>query len=245
VLDIILQAFECQPNCNYFITLVKKLSPPSDTICELLGSKLQIPDNYSYSLFVVIAHLLQHNVIKLEQIYPWVLLILQMLNKIFRRGLMVFIILIFSLRRMIELSKDNGTDRSRKRRNMLENRWLWQLTKKISKSKRKLLHQKTWFVNFLQHLRIMSSLKFLDLIHLILVLRQPQILLMRSLDSCWSLGHSRQFNEKTTGVCVRQQQENCPSSYGCPGVFNSSDVHEVRYSACSRSVHFEKSIWYG
>jgi len=72
VIDLVLEAFECQPNCKFFIPLLQSLRPSAETVCEIIGFKLQGQDRPPESLFVMIALLLQNNVIELEGIYSWV-----------------------------------------------------------------------------------------------------------------------------------------------------------------------------
>lgn len=67
-----LEAFECQPVCSFFIPLLRKLTPSSVTVCEILGFKLQNQDGPCDSLFIQIALLLQHEIITLDEMYSWV-----------------------------------------------------------------------------------------------------------------------------------------------------------------------------
>lgn len=71
VIDLVLEAFECQPNCKFFIPLLQSLRPSPETICEIIGFKLQGQDRPPESLFVVIALLLQNSLIDMDGIYPW------------------------------------------------------------------------------------------------------------------------------------------------------------------------------
>ncbi|ODM96311.1 THO complex subunit 2 [Orchesella cincta] len=71
VIDLVLEAFECQPNCKFFIPLLQSLRPSPETVCEIIGFKLQGQDRPPESLFVMIALLLQNNVIELDGIYSW------------------------------------------------------------------------------------------------------------------------------------------------------------------------------
>lgn len=75
VLDIILESFECRPYLHdqLFIPLIKSYMSDSLTVCEVLGFKFvsSDPSATPRSLFVITALLLQHNIIKLEDIYNW------------------------------------------------------------------------------------------------------------------------------------------------------------------------------
>jgi len=77
VLDIVLEAFECESECGFFIPLIQNLKSPPGTICEILGFKLQNLEGPSESLFLLIGLLLQYSVIQLQEIYSWVRKILQ------------------------------------------------------------------------------------------------------------------------------------------------------------------------
>lgn len=72
VIDLVLEAFECQPNCKFFIPVLESLKPSPETICEIIGFKLQGQDRPPESLFIMIALLLQNKVIDLDGIYSWV-----------------------------------------------------------------------------------------------------------------------------------------------------------------------------
>lgn len=78
VLDIILESFEARPQLDaLFIPLIKSYMADPHVISEVLGFKLsnmEILDNYTEPppLMTVIALLLQHQVISLDDIYPWV-----------------------------------------------------------------------------------------------------------------------------------------------------------------------------
>ena len=76
VIDCVLEAFECQLKSEFYIPLLLKLSPSSETICELIGFKLTSADAPSDSLFQLIALLIVNKIIGIEEIYPWVCLIL-------------------------------------------------------------------------------------------------------------------------------------------------------------------------
>lgn len=78
VLDIILESFENRPDrVNYFIPLIKSYMNDPKIICEVLGSKYSfyqsnIDNETPKSLYIVTALLLQHDIIKLDDIYCWV-----------------------------------------------------------------------------------------------------------------------------------------------------------------------------
>lgn len=73
ILDIVLEAFECNPICGYFIPLIKSLGATPSTVCEILGFKLQNQDGpCDESLFLQLALLLQHKIIAFEDVFPWV-----------------------------------------------------------------------------------------------------------------------------------------------------------------------------
>lgn len=78
VLDIILESFEARPNLDkLFISLIKNYMGDPQVISEVLGFKLgnmEVLENYKEppALMTVIALLLQHHVISLDDIYPWV-----------------------------------------------------------------------------------------------------------------------------------------------------------------------------
>ncbi|XP_075972929.1 THO complex subunit 2-like protein isoform X2 [Anticarsia gemmatalis] len=77
VLDIILESFEARPHLDkLFIPLIKNYMGDPQVISEVLGFKLgnmEVLDNYKEPppLMTVIALLLQHQVIALDDIYPW------------------------------------------------------------------------------------------------------------------------------------------------------------------------------
>ncbi|CRK88716.1 CLUMA_CG002522, isoform A [Clunio marinus] len=74
VLDVILESFESRSEQHeLFIPLLKSYMPDSNIISEVLGYKYR---NYSdeqtpFSLYKVTAILLQHDIIKLDDIYSW------------------------------------------------------------------------------------------------------------------------------------------------------------------------------
>ncbi|XP_050307904.1 THO complex subunit 2 [Anthonomus grandis grandis] len=74
VLDIILESFENKPeNADIFIPLIKSYMNDADIIGEVLSTKLAFLKNFEEeipsSFYILIAYLLQHNLIKLENIY--------------------------------------------------------------------------------------------------------------------------------------------------------------------------------
>ncbi|CAG7823395.1 unnamed protein product [Allacma fusca] len=71
VVDCVLEAFECQLDGDFFIPLLQKLSPSSETICELLGFKLTSSETPSESLFQLISLLIVNDIIDIEKIYSW------------------------------------------------------------------------------------------------------------------------------------------------------------------------------
>ncbi|XP_063616072.1 THO complex subunit 2 [Cydia splendana] len=77
VLDIILESFEARPHLDsLFISLIKNYMGDPQVISEVLGFKLgnmEVLDKYEEPppLMTVIALLLQHQVIALDNIYPW------------------------------------------------------------------------------------------------------------------------------------------------------------------------------
>ncbi|RZF48549.1 hypothetical protein LSTR_LSTR011164 [Laodelphax striatellus] len=76
VLDVILDSFENRPTqTEFFIPLIKSYMPDPKILSEVLGFKFSFyqsgPDRTPKSLFLVAAKMLQHGVISLEDIYPW------------------------------------------------------------------------------------------------------------------------------------------------------------------------------
>ncbi|VVC89140.1 unnamed protein product [Leptidea sinapis] len=77
VLDIILESFEARPHLDkLFISLIRGYMCDPQVISEVLGFKLsnmEVLESYKEppNLMVVIALLLQHQVISLDNIYPW------------------------------------------------------------------------------------------------------------------------------------------------------------------------------
>lgn len=82
VLDIILESFEARPQLDkLFIPLIKNYMGDPQVISEVLGFKLgnmEVLESYKEppALMTVIALLLQHQVISLDDIYPWVCLLI-------------------------------------------------------------------------------------------------------------------------------------------------------------------------
>lgn len=76
VLDIILESFENKPqDARLFIPLIKNYMNDAKTISEVLGSKFTLNKNNETiprSLYILTAHLLQHQIITLDDIYIWV-----------------------------------------------------------------------------------------------------------------------------------------------------------------------------
>ena len=81
VLDIILESFECQPQHHkFFISLLREFVPDTRTMCELLSFKYNfyISSNNEEgevtprSLYLVTALLIQHDIMKLEDVYALV-----------------------------------------------------------------------------------------------------------------------------------------------------------------------------
>eukprot|EP00090_Calanus_glacialis_P000154 TRINITY_DN1009_c0_g1_i2.p1 TRINITY_DN1009_c0_g1~~TRINITY_DN1009_c0_g1_i2.p1 ORF type:complete len:1411 (-),score=541.96 TRINITY_DN1009_c0_g1_i2:289-4521(-) len=79
VLDIILESFECQPSQHkFFISLLGEYLPDTRTMCELLSFKYSFylssnnedKEVTPKSLYVVTALLIQHDIMKLEDVYP-------------------------------------------------------------------------------------------------------------------------------------------------------------------------------
>lgn len=78
VLDIILESFEARPYLEkLFIPLIKNYMGDPQVISEVLGFKLgnmEVLESYKEppALMTIIALLLQHEAISLNDIYPWV-----------------------------------------------------------------------------------------------------------------------------------------------------------------------------
>lgn len=78
VLDIILESFEARPQLEkLFIPLIKNYMGDPQVISEVLGFKLgnmEVLESYKEppALMTIIALLLQHEAISLNDIYPWV-----------------------------------------------------------------------------------------------------------------------------------------------------------------------------
>lgn len=76
VLDIILESFEMRPEYHHlFIELLRSYMSNSDVICEILGYKYRYFADIETprSLYIITALLLQFGLIRLEQIYKWVI----------------------------------------------------------------------------------------------------------------------------------------------------------------------------
>lgn len=74
VLDVILESFEIRPERHeMFIPLLKSYMPDSNIISEVLGYKYRnfCEEQTPFSLYKVTAILLQHDIIKLDDIYSW------------------------------------------------------------------------------------------------------------------------------------------------------------------------------
>lgn len=74
VLDVILECFEIRPERHErFIPLLKSYMPDSNIISEVLGYKYRnyCEEGTPFSLYKVTAILLQHEIIKLDDIYSW------------------------------------------------------------------------------------------------------------------------------------------------------------------------------
>lgn len=73
-----MESFESRTHCDQlFVPLIKNYMCDPQAISEVLGFKLgnmEVRDNYKEPprLMTVIALLLQHQVISLDDIYPWV-----------------------------------------------------------------------------------------------------------------------------------------------------------------------------
>lgn len=79
VLDIILESFECQPSQHkFFVSLLGEYLPDTRTMCELLSFKYSFylssnnedKEVTPRSLYIVTALLIQHGIMKLEDVYP-------------------------------------------------------------------------------------------------------------------------------------------------------------------------------
>lgn len=74
VLDVILESFEIRPERHeLFIPLLRSYMPDSNIISEVLGYKYRhfCEEQTPFSLYKVTAILLQHAIIKMEDIYSW------------------------------------------------------------------------------------------------------------------------------------------------------------------------------
>lgn len=77
VLDIILESFENKPkDAKIFVSLINSYMNDPQIVCEVLSTKLAFLKNNQQdvpqSLYILIAQLLQHKIIKLDDIYCWV-----------------------------------------------------------------------------------------------------------------------------------------------------------------------------
>lgn len=77
VLDIILESFENKPkDAKVFVSLINSYMNDPQIVCEVLATKLAFLKNNQQdvpnSLYVLIAQLLQHKIINLDDIYSWV-----------------------------------------------------------------------------------------------------------------------------------------------------------------------------
>lgn len=77
VLDIILEAFELRTELSEtFMELLKSYTNDPRVLCEILGFKFshyyKNKEHTPMNLYIVTALLLQHNIIHLDDIYPWV-----------------------------------------------------------------------------------------------------------------------------------------------------------------------------
>lgn len=79
VLDVMLDAFEQRPEqVEFFIPLIHNYMPYPKILCEVLAFKLSFyqSEPVPRSLYTVIALMLQHGIIALDDIYCWVSLLL-------------------------------------------------------------------------------------------------------------------------------------------------------------------------
>lgn len=93
VLDVMLDAFEQRPEqVEFFIPLIHNYMPYPKILCEVLAFKLSFyqSEPVPRSLYTVIALMLQHGIIALDDIYCWVSLLL--LSNIARTYLIVVIV---------------------------------------------------------------------------------------------------------------------------------------------------------
>ena len=77
VLDIILEAFELRTElAEIFMELLKSYTNDSKVLCEILGFKFshyyKNKEPTPQNLYKITALLLQHEIIQLDDIYPWV-----------------------------------------------------------------------------------------------------------------------------------------------------------------------------
>ncbi|XP_050443418.1 THO complex subunit 2 isoform X2 [Adelges cooleyi] len=74
VLDIILDSFEHHTDNkaeHFFIPLLRDYMPESQRLTEVLAFKLRQVNDLNHSSYRLIALLIQHNLIELDNIYPW------------------------------------------------------------------------------------------------------------------------------------------------------------------------------
>lgn len=89
VLDIILEAFELRTElADIFMELLKSYTNDPKVLCEILGFKFshyyKNKEPTPMNLYIVTALLLQHNIIQLDDIYPWVSRILILISYNFK-----------------------------------------------------------------------------------------------------------------------------------------------------------------
>lgn len=77
MLDVILDSFENHVDkSDFYIPLLKAYMPQSKTLSDVLGFKyvyyIDAQEVTPKSLYIITAFLLQHDAIKLEDIYGWV-----------------------------------------------------------------------------------------------------------------------------------------------------------------------------
>ena len=76
VLDLILEAFECRPEYHAFYAGLIELFPcETSTISELIGFKLSNymdDDPEAKGIYLVMAFLIQYDILSLEDCYGWV-----------------------------------------------------------------------------------------------------------------------------------------------------------------------------
>lgn len=78
VLDVMLDSFEDRPEqVDFFIPLIQNYMSDSKTLAEVIAFKFSFYPNSTipHSLYIVTALMLQHGVISLDDIYPWVCIV--------------------------------------------------------------------------------------------------------------------------------------------------------------------------